>query len=254
LERIVGHVVSNAIKFTDEGGVSLTLDSDAEHVYVRVTDTGSGMPPERLGHVQEAFTQQSSGHARSHEGVGLGLYIVAALTERMSGQLHIESEVGRGTTVSVSVPRFDRRGRTREQPRSSAVSAIARGVRLLCVQLDEHRDTAFADRLRKWAEVYVAPSLRTAVSAARLAPYDAVLVQTRQPARALAVQEAIRAVPGYEHIRCILIAETDRVETAAPLFAVLDPDTSSDTVASTIARATDPLALLHTADVSEAEA
>jgi signal transduction histidine kinase len=106
--QILSNLVSNAIKFTPEGGtvtVSTAAASDREIVIV-VEDTGRGIPPDRLVDVLKPFVQVSDAHARDTGGVGLGLSICSSLAEAMGGRLKIESEIGKGTRVFVYLRRW----------------------------------------------------------------------------------------------------------------------------------------------------
>ena len=103
--RIVTNLVSNAIKFTDEGRVTVEVGAREQHVFIRVTDTGIGIDPEFQENLFDAFTQESTGLGRSHEGNGLGLAITKRLVERLSGTITVDSQRGRGSTFVVRFPR-----------------------------------------------------------------------------------------------------------------------------------------------------
>ena len=79
--------------------------SPAEVVYLHVRDTGVGIAPDRLEHVFEPFVQVDDSHARRAEGTGLGLAISRDLARGMGGELEAESEEGRGSTFTLSLPR-----------------------------------------------------------------------------------------------------------------------------------------------------
>jgi PAS domain S-box-containing protein len=104
VERILTHLVHNAVKFTDDGSVGVCVRKDDSLVELRVEDTGVGIDPDFQDHVFDEFAQQSSGYDRSHEGNGLGLTIVKRLVEEMEGQLDLSSAPGEGTRVTVWVP------------------------------------------------------------------------------------------------------------------------------------------------------
>ncbi len=101
VNRILVNLLGNAVKFTEEGGVRLTLIEQADEIILRVSDTGKGIAPEFLPHIFDEFRQESTGLSREHEGNGLGLAITRRLTERMDGTIEVESEQGRGTTFTV---------------------------------------------------------------------------------------------------------------------------------------------------------
>jgi two-component system, cell cycle sensor histidine kinase PleC len=105
LKQIQLNLMSNAIKFTEPGGlVTVTARKEGESgVALQVRDTGPGMTPEEIDIALEPFGQVDATHTRRHEGTGLGLPITRRLTELHGGSLHVSSEKGRGTTVTVTL-------------------------------------------------------------------------------------------------------------------------------------------------------
>ncbi len=103
-ERAMRHLIDNAIKFTDEGGVTITATSTDDAVLIQVRDTGVGIEQAFMPHVFEAFAQESEGLSRTHQGSGIGLHVAERLIERMGGQITVESEKGRGSVFTVMVP------------------------------------------------------------------------------------------------------------------------------------------------------
>ena len=104
-EKIVLNLVSNAYKFTFEGEIGISLQTTREHVALAVRDTGTGIPQEELPHVFERFHRVRGAHARTHDGTGIGLSLVQELVRLHGGTIRAESEVGRGTTFTVTIPR-----------------------------------------------------------------------------------------------------------------------------------------------------
>jgi signal transduction histidine kinase/AmiR/NasT family two-component response regulator len=105
LRQIVFNLVSNAIKFTDQGTVKIALNlGPNREMAISVTDTGIGIPHDRVAHLFEKFTQADSSHTRLYGGTGLGLSIAKAMTEAMGGELLVKSEVGVGSTFTCLVP------------------------------------------------------------------------------------------------------------------------------------------------------
>ncbi len=104
--QIMLNLLSNAVKFTDTGGsVTVTVAEGTDsRVVISVTDTGIGIPSEKLSRIGQPFEQVSSATARSHGGTGLGLAITKKLIEMHEGELKINSVFGKGTTVTVSMP------------------------------------------------------------------------------------------------------------------------------------------------------
>ena len=105
--QIVFNILSNAIKFTEPGGlVEVRASAPSDELIVTVKDTGVGISEQRLSKVTEPFTQADPNPYRAQEGTGLGLSIVNSLVEAHFGKLQIESNEGAGTTVTVRLPLY----------------------------------------------------------------------------------------------------------------------------------------------------
>ncbi len=108
IKKIIKHLVDNAVKFTEEGGVYVRIyalkKSYGVNLCIQVKDTGIGMDAESLSKVTERFYQSSGGRDRRSGGLGLGLPIVYGMATAMNGFVHVESKAGSGTEVTVSIP------------------------------------------------------------------------------------------------------------------------------------------------------
>ena len=105
LRQILLNLLSNAVKFTPAGGrVTAQAFATAEGLVLKVSDTGIGIAPEHFSKVLEPFGQVDSSLARKYEGTGLGLPLTRQLVELHGGSLTLESELGLGTTVTVTLP------------------------------------------------------------------------------------------------------------------------------------------------------
>lgn len=109
LRQIFVSIVGNALKFTQQGEVVVSADLHADHdtkisVRFSVTDTGIGISPERIHSIFNPFTQLDGSMSRRYGGTGLGLTIVKHLISMMGGEIHVESEVGKGTQVWFILP------------------------------------------------------------------------------------------------------------------------------------------------------
>ena len=104
LQQILINLVGNAIKFTPEGGaIRVDATGDAAGTTIHVSDTGVGIPPDRLQSVFDPFVQVDSEFTRTAPGAGLGLAISRDLARMMGGNLTVESELHKGSTFSVSL-------------------------------------------------------------------------------------------------------------------------------------------------------
>ncbi len=104
LRQVLANLVSNAVKFTDEGGVSVTATRDDGGLRLTVRDTGPGIAPNRLGQLFGKFAQLDASATRRHGGTGLGLAISRELCELMGGSITVDSEPGRGSAFTVTLP------------------------------------------------------------------------------------------------------------------------------------------------------
>ena len=105
VEQILVNLMTNAIKFTDpQGTITLDCARDGERIVVRVRDTGRGIPADKLSAIFEPFVQVARSAGAPSEGVGLGLAISRDLSRAMGGDLVAESEVGRGSTFTLTLP------------------------------------------------------------------------------------------------------------------------------------------------------
>lgn len=103
--QILLNILSNAVKFTEPGGeITIGIESYDHHVSVRISDTGIGIPANKLSAVLRPFEQVSSEFTRNHEGSGLGLSITKELIELHGGSLVLESKENQGTTASIRLP------------------------------------------------------------------------------------------------------------------------------------------------------
>ncbi|MYX98237.1 response regulator [Streptomyces sp. SID486] len=182
LTRVLRNVLSNALKFTAQGSVTLDV-TEEEHEGVprrvfRIRDTGVGIPAAELQRVFEEFYQVRGPHQRGRGGgTGLGLPYARRLTELLGGRLTLDSEAGRGTLVTVDVPAF----LTGPPPQEPAAPApLAKSV--VVVDDDETWLAGFRPLLDKLAEsVTVLTDGGRAVAAVERATPDAVFLDLDMP-------------------------------------------------------------------------
>ena len=106
VEQILLNLLSNAVKFTSRGGeITVACSTAAESVHITVTDTGVGIPKDKLSAIFEPFVQVGRSLTHSSEGTGLGLAISRDLARAMGGDLTVESELGAGSTFILAMPR-----------------------------------------------------------------------------------------------------------------------------------------------------
>ena len=137
LQQILSNLLSNAIKFTPEGSVKVHVgtqrDDDGEHLKIAVADSGMGIPPAAFELIFEKFRQLDAGTTRRFSGTGLGLAISQTLARAMGGDIGVASEVGTGSTFTLSLPVQRVSPVIPANDRGAAVAGGLVGARLLLV-------------------------------------------------------------------------------------------------------------------------
>jgi two-component system phosphate regulon sensor histidine kinase PhoR len=105
LEQLIANLMSNAIKYTPQGGkVAISVWLEGDEVRIDVTDTGAGIAPEHLSRIFERFYRVNKDRSKEEEGTGLGLAIVKHIAQAHNGRISVESREGHGSTFSVFLP------------------------------------------------------------------------------------------------------------------------------------------------------
>lgn len=164
-EKIVLNLVSNALKSTFDGSVTVRLKDQGGHAELVVRDTGTGIPEHEIPHLFERFRRIENARRRTHEGSGIGLALVHELVQMHGGKIKVESRVGKGTTFTVTLP-YGSGHLPQERIRRDAETSPARTAR-----------EAFAQEALSWL-----PSPQSQVSAAD-AYTDLTDLDSAEPAR-----------------------------------------------------------------------
>ena len=224
VRQILVNLLNNAVKFTETAGqvrleCGATRQPDPEArlaqserwVYLRVADTGIGIPPEQLSTIFDPFVQVEGGHTRPNDGSGLGLTISRRLARLMGGDLTVRSELGRGSTFTLWLRPADRALGVAERTRASIepsrpVHGLADIGESLVHEL-EHIVASFVTRLRNDEVAPGARALRTSQLADHVGTYIAdlagVLIAVEetggQPSALIADGTAIQRVVAERH-------------------------------------------------------
>ncbi len=189
LRQILVNLVGNAIKFTGEGHVIVRVEpesatDDELRIHVAVSDTGEGIPADKLEHVFEAFEQLDSSMARKFGGTGLGLAISARLVQLLGGRIWCESELGEGTTFHFTA-RFE--PLPLEQSSDQIAPSSLAGLRILVVDDNPANCRAIRETAQSWQlQPDVSDSAAAAMRIVEQAidtgrPHDLYLIDAHMP-------------------------------------------------------------------------
>lgn len=106
IREVITNIFDNAVKYTDQGKVSLGLTGNEEVVQIYIRDTGAGIPAEDVPHLFQKFYRVDSSATRTIGGTGLGLFIARKIIELYHGRIWVESELGKGSTFFINLPRL----------------------------------------------------------------------------------------------------------------------------------------------------
>lgn len=176
LQQILNNLVANAIRFTDEGSVSIEVESRLSELVLTVSDTGCGMPKEDLEHIFHSFRQSSTDRG----GTGLGLAICHRLVEAMDGQIDVQSDMGEGTEFRVTLP-LDRADAQDVNDASTRID-LKKSMKVLLVD-DNAVNLKVASRFlfKLGCLVQTASHGRVAVEKAEEETYDLILMDCHMP-------------------------------------------------------------------------
>ena len=225
LQQIIMNLVGNAIKFTTEGGVSVNMTATmVDHakalVRINVTDTGIGVATDRRDRIFEEFDQGQGSTAFKYGGTGLGLSISRRLAQMQGGDITVTSEVGKGSTFTVSIPFALAKdaeiphGQDPGVPSGTRPDGSLRDLRILLAEDNEFNAMVAQDELADaipGVQVDVAVNGRIAVEMVQANDYDLVLMDVQMPEmNGHEATRAIRALDGAKS-RIPIIAITANV-------------------------------------------
>ncbi|MDP7033649.1 MAG: ATP-binding protein [Planctomycetota bacterium] len=189
LRQILLNLLGNAIKFTERGGVRLCLgevDSSAEQVSTlfSIEDTGIGMSPDECSRIFERFAQADTTTTRIYGGTGLGLGISRGLAQLMGGDIGVESELGKGSTFTISLS-FEYSHSTlidSSQDQEAVVGTVPASLRILVAEdnlINQQVTRTILEQLE--CEVLIVENGKDAVAAAAGGTFDLVFMDCQMP-------------------------------------------------------------------------
>lgn len=155
LRQILSNLIGNAIKFTEQGHIYVQIEknnvvdtnSGKYGIKISVTDTGMGIPQEKLSTVFEQFSQVDTSATRKHEGTGLGLAISASFSKLMGGEIGVESEEGKGTTFwfTIELPMDESR-----PVKTHTYGDELKGIRVLIIDENPLKRDIYTEDMDLW--------------------------------------------------------------------------------------------------------
>nr|WP_157018468.1 response regulator [Mesorhizobium xinjiangense] len=215
--QVITNIVGNAVKFTDTGhvliDVSGTCEADEARLSVSVTDTGIGIPEDKLAQVFEKFSQVDSSSTRRHEGTGLGLAITSRLVELMDGTMGVESTPGEGSTFrfEISLPVHG------QGEASKATPVDVTGARILIIDDNAVNRDILMEQMRSWSfDACAAESGAEGLAVLKAAAdmgvgVDCIVLDYQMPGMSGAeTAGAIRAMPQFAGTPIIMLTSVDQ--------------------------------------------
>ncbi|MCG3211642.1 MAG: Sensor histidine kinase RcsC [Anaerolineae bacterium] len=222
LRQILVNLVGNAIKFTDSGEVVVTIGQQTTtaqtvELFCSVSDTGIGIPPDKIDLIFNSFAQADGGTTRKYGGTGLGLAIARQLVELMGGRVWVESEVGRGSTFYFNV--FLERAPEVQSAASVKMPAID-GLRALIIDDNATNRQILVETLRYFecrpdAVDSGVEGLRQLAEAAQQGdPFEILLLDYQMPhMNGLEVLHQIRRQPQLNNLKVIMATSVDTLSS-----------------------------------------
>jgi CheY-like chemotaxis protein len=194
VRQVLHNLISNAVKFTDRGSVTLELSHPDKGLTFKVEDTGAGIAPDKLGKIFERFVQADASTTRRYGGSGLGLTICRDLADLMGGDIQVRSTEGAGTTFTVNLPLARAEAPRPELPAEHEVvpAASGAGLRVLAAEDNPTNQIVLKTLLGQVGIVpHVVSNGQEALDAYVASAWDLVLMDIQMP-----VMDGLNALKG----------------------------------------------------------
>ena len=220
LHQIILNLVGNAVKFTSEGSITVGVrmlkeDADKATIEFAITDTGIGIPENKLGNIFDDFQQATSGTSRIYGGTGLGLAIVKQLVEPQGGTIHVKSKPGAGSTFSFVLDFKKTKAKTElEADLGVELEDGIKNVKVLVVEDIALNQLLMKTLLEEFGfEMEIAANGKLAIEKLRNNTYDIILMDLQMP--------EMNGFEATEHIR-------NELKSLIPIIALTADVTTVD--------------------------
>lgn len=210
LDRVLSNLISNAIKFTREGGVTVSVGYEDSDLLIKVEDTGVGISEPFMPHLFEAFRQESTGMTRTYEGTGLGLTITKRLINFIGGDIKVDSVLGEGSVFTMRFPNIVSNPRYEsilKNGREQLTGGDRGRPRVLVLEDNQDARRLLEKFLEGGYDVELAGEEKLALKLAREQLFDVVLMDINLGGGRTGVDalRALRHLSGYEQIPVVAL-------------------------------------------------
>ncbi|MEL6557761.1 MAG: ATP-binding protein [Bacteroidota bacterium] len=203
LNQILGNLLNNALKFTHEGSVSLKVElikesADDQLIKLSISDTGIGIPKEKLSSIFSSFTQLSANITKKYGGSGLGLNIVVGLLKLFNSELLVESEVGKGSVFSFELL-LEKSGIDQTE---ESIEAPLKPLKILVVEDYQLNAFIIQKMLENWGmHIDIVESGKEAIARIQQKTFDIILMDIHMPEMdGIETTEQIKVMEKFNHI------------------------------------------------------
>ena len=218
LHQILNNLINNAIKYTQEGGITIEVRKgvidNSKNVFIKIKDTGMGIPPESISKIFEEFRQVSEGLDRKFDGTGLGLTLTKKFVEVLGGKIQVESEVDKGSIFTISFPitdteKLELESTIQSDSEFSSEDNIKFKIKpnILLVENDDASIEVTQLFLKDLCEVDVVENGEQALKSIKAKNYDVVLMDINlgRGLSGLDVTQKIRSHSGYGNVPIVAV-------------------------------------------------
>ncbi|KAF0152466.1 MAG: PAS/PAC domain-containing protein [Ignavibacteria bacterium] len=207
LREVVDNLINNAIKFTNQGSVTVSVIRTDNQIVIKIADTGIGIPKDKYDYIFEEFRQISEGMGRGFEGTGLGLTIVKKFLHLLNGSIEVESEIGAGSTFTILLPVSNTHISNKENinTKENLITAVDlsknRKYKILLVEDDLINCKVIETMLKKHYNIFSVNNGYKAIEEAKNQTFDIILmdINLKEKLNGLQAAQFIREINGYEN-------------------------------------------------------